>query len=68
MPLALVYCLDGDEPHMVLAVGCARGDGEAAVTLERGGTQVLVETTSDWDVGHVGPTIDLADAEVVGLR
>ncbi len=68
MPLALVYCFDGDEPHMVLAVGCARGDGEAAVTLEGGGTQVLVETTSDWDVGHVGPTIDLADAEVVGLR
>ncbi len=68
MPLSLVYCFDGDEPHMVLAVGCTRIDGEAAVTLPGGDVQVLVETTSDWDVGYVGPTIDLADAEVVGLR
>ena len=65
--LSLVYCADGDTPHMILAVGCARGEGEAAIAAG-GETQVLVETTSDWDVGHLGTGIDLADAEFVGLR
>jgi hypothetical protein len=67
MPLSLVYCLDGDGPHMVLAVGCARAEGEAAISAG-GSTQVLVETTSDWDLGVLGSGIDLADAEFVGLR
>ena len=67
MPLSLVYCLDGDGPHMVLAVGCARAEGEAAISAG-GSTQVLVETTSDWDLGMLGSGIDLADAEFVGLR
>ncbi len=67
MPLSLVYCLDGDNPHMVLAVGCARAEGEAAISAG-GSTQVLVETTSDWDLGVLGSGIDLADAEFVGLR
>jgi hypothetical protein len=65
--LSLVYCADGDTPHMILAVGCARGEGEAAIAAGSE-TQVLVETTSDWDVGHLGTGIDLADAEFVGLR
>jgi hypothetical protein len=52
---------------MILAVGCARGEGEAAIAAG-GETQVLVETTSDWDVGYLGTGIDLADAEFVGLR
>lgn len=67
MPLSLVYCLDGENPHMVLAVGCARAEGEAAISAG-GSTQVLVETTSDWDLGVLGSGIDLADAEFVGLR
>ena len=29
---------------------------------------VLVETTSDWDLGFVGPSIDLEDLEIVRLR
>jgi hypothetical protein len=29
---------------------------------------VVIETTSDWDIGHLGSGIDLAEAEVVGLR
>jgi hypothetical protein len=28
----------------------------------------LVETTSDWDLGFVGPSIDLEELEIVKLR
>lgn len=67
VPVALVYCTDGDEPHMILAVGCDAGPGEQCIQAD-GSTLVLIETTSDWDVGHVGTGIDLAEAETVALR
>ncbi len=67
MPLALVHCMHGDTPHMILAVGCERAKGEDAITVE--GTElVLVESTSDWGVGHVGTSVDLTDSEAVGVR
>jgi hypothetical protein len=67
MPLALVHCMNGDTPHMILAVGCERAKGEDAITVT--GTElVLVETTSDWGVGHVGTGVDLTDSEAVGVR
>ena len=65
--LSLVHCMNGEVPHMILAVGCERRAGEQAITVANA-TQVLVETTSDWDVGHVSAEIDLADAEAVGVR
>ena len=67
MPLSLVYCADEDRPHMVLAAGCARNADEQSVAID-GRAQVVIETTSDWDIGHLGSGIDLAEAEVVGLR
>jgi hypothetical protein len=67
MPLSLVYCADENRPHMVLAAGCARNADEQSVAVD-GRAQVVIETTSDWDIGHLGSGIDLSEAEVVGLR
>jgi hypothetical protein len=67
MPLALVYCADGETPHMVLAAGCPRNGDEASIQAD-GRALAVIETTSDWDIGHLGSGIDLAEAEVVGLR
>ncbi len=67
MPLALVHCMNGDTPHMILAVGCEARPGEQCVAID-GAPFVLVETTSDWDLGFVGPSIDLEELEVVRLR
>jgi hypothetical protein len=67
MPLALVHCMNGDTPHMILAVGCEAKPGEQCVAID-GAPFVLVETTSDWDLGFVGPSIDLEELEIVKLR
>jgi hypothetical protein len=82
--LSLVHCMNGETPHMILAVGCEakadeqtvvatgatdpRARGNRAAKAAAAAVQVLIETTSDWDVGHVAPTVDLADAELVPMR
>lgn len=66
-PLALVYCMNGNTPHMILAIGCSTQPGEQCITVNQT-PMVLVETTSDWDIGHVGSTVAIDDAEAVGLR
>ena len=66
-PVALVYCMNKSTPHMCLAVGCDILDGEQSINVN--GTQmVLIETTSDWDIGHVGSGTDIANAEAQPLR
>ena len=67
MPLALVHCMNGDTPHMILAVGCEAKPGEQCVAID-GTPVVLLETTTDRDLGFVGPSIDLGDLVVVRLR
>jgi hypothetical protein len=65
--LSLVYCADGDTPHMILAVGCARGPDEVALDTDAG-LLVVIETTADWDLGRVSGAMDLHDVELVRLR
>ncbi len=66
-PVALVYCMNNTTPHMCLAVGCDMLDGEQRINVN--GTQmVLIETTSDWDIGHVGSGTDIVNAEAQPLR
>jgi hypothetical protein len=67
VPLALVHCMSGDEPHMCLAVGCERSPEEVALDTDTG-LMVVVETTSDWDLGRVSGATDLRDVELVRLR
>ena len=66
-PLALVYCMNGNTPHMILAIGCSTNPGEQCVTVNNT-PMALVESTSDWDIGHVGSTVAIDDAEAVALR
>ena len=66
-PVALVYCMNNTTPHMCLAVGCDMFEGEQRINVN--GTQmVLIETTSDWDMGHVGASTDIVNAEAQPLR
>jgi hypothetical protein len=66
-PVALVYCMNKTTPHMCLAVGCDILEGEQSINVND--TQmVLIETTSDWDIGHVGSGTDIANAEAQPLR
>jgi len=66
-PVALVYCMNDTTPHMCLAVGCDMLEGEQRINVN--GTQmVLIETTSDWDIGHVGSGTDIVNAEAQPLR
>jgi hypothetical protein len=66
-PVALVYCMNDTTPHMCLAVGCDMFEGEQRINVN--GTQmVLIETTSDWDMGHVGASTDIVNAEAQPLR
>jgi hypothetical protein len=66
-PVALVYCMNDTTPHMCLAVGCDMFEGEQRINVN--GTQmVLIETTSDWDMGHVGSGTDIINAEAQPLR
>ena len=67
VPVALVYCMDGEQPHMVLAVGCDARQGEQCLRID-GVPHVVIETTSDWDLGFVNPEINLEDVETVRLR
>jgi hypothetical protein len=66
-PLALVYCMNGNTPHMILAIGCSTNPGEQCITVNNT-PMALVESTSDWDIGHVGSTVTIDDAEAVALR
>jgi hypothetical protein len=66
-PLALVYCMNGNTPHMILAIGCSTQPGEQCITVNNT-PMALVESTSDWDIGHVGSTVAIDDAEAVALR
>ena len=66
-PLALVYCMNGNTPHMILAIGCSTNPGEQCITVNNT-PMALVESTSDWDIGHVGSTVAIDDAEAVALR
>ena len=66
-PLALVYCMSGNTPHMILAIGCGTQPGEQCITVNNT-PMVLVESTSDWDIGHVGSTVAIDDAEAVAVR
>jgi hypothetical protein len=59
--------MSGDEPHMCLAVGCERSPEEVALDTDTG-LMVVVETTSDWDLGRVSGATDLRDVELVRLR
>ena len=82
IPISLVHCMNGQTPHMIIAVGCeAKADeqtiaaaasaparGARAAKAARDASLVLIETTSDWDLGHVAPTVDLVDAELVPLK
>lgn len=67
VPVALVYCMDGEQPHMVLAVACDAREGEQCLRID-GVAHVVIETTSDWDLGFVNPEINLEDVETVRLR
>jgi hypothetical protein len=67
VPLALVHCMSGDEPHMCLAVGCDRAADEIALDTDTG-IMLVVETTSDWDLGRVSAATDLQDLELSRLR
>ena len=67
VPLALVHCMSGDEPHMCLAVGCDRAADEVALDTDTG-IMLVVETTSDWDLGRVSAATDLQDVELLRLR
>jgi hypothetical protein len=67
VPLALVHCMSGDEPHMCLAVGCDRAADEVALDTDTG-IMLVVETTSDWDLGRVSAATDLQDVELSRLR
>jgi hypothetical protein len=59
--------MNGNTPHMILAIGCTTQPGEQCITVNN--TQMaLVESTSDWDIGHVGSTVAIDDAEAVALR
>ena len=66
-PLALVYCMNGNTPHMILAIGCSTNPGEQCITVNNT-PMALVESTSDWDIGHVGSSVAIDDAEAVALR
>ncbi len=66
-PLALVYCMNGNTPHMILAIGCSTNPGEQCITVNNT-PMALVESTSDWDIGHVGSTVAIDDAEAVAVR
>lgn len=50
VPLALVYCMSDDTPHMMLAVGCALHPGDLVTRFE-GVDGVLVETTAEMPIG-----------------
>jgi hypothetical protein len=67
VPLALVHCMSGDEPHMCLTVGCDRAADEVALDTDTG-IMLVVETTSDWDLGRVSAATDLQDVELSRLR
>jgi hypothetical protein len=67
VPLALVHCMSGDEPHMCLAVGCDRAADEVALDTDTG-IMLVVETTSDWDLGRVSAATDLQDVELSRIR
>ena len=66
-PLALVYCMNGNTPHMILAIGCSTNPGEQCITVNNT-AMALVESTSDWDIGYVGSSVAIDDAEAVALR
>ena len=66
-PLALVYCMNGNTPHMILAIGCSTNPGEQCITVNNT-PMALVESTSDWDIGYVGSSVAIDDAEAVALR
>jgi hypothetical protein len=67
IPVALVHCMSGDTPHMILAVGCDAAAGDQTIVVNRM-PMVLIETTSDWGVGFVSTKVDLADAEAQPLK
>ena len=67
IPVALVHCMSGDTPHMILAVGCDAAAGDQTIVVNRM-PMVLIETTSDWGVGFVSTKIDLQDAEAQPLK
>jgi len=56
LPLALIH-IDSGEPHAMLAVGGIGADGEVRKTF--GGVEhVLIESTSDWDIGRISEDSD----------
>jgi hypothetical protein len=65
--IALVHCMSGDEPHMCVAVGCERAPDEVALDTDAG-ILVVIETTTDWDLGRVSAATDLRDVELSLLR
>jgi hypothetical protein len=52
---------------MCLAVGCDRAADEVALDTDTG-IMLVVETTSDWDLGRVSAATDLQDVELLRLR
>jgi hypothetical protein len=61
LPLALIH-IDSGEPHAMLAVGGIARDGEVRKTF--GGVEyVLIESTSDWDIGRISEDSDEGSIE-----
>jgi hypothetical protein len=64
LPLALIH-IEAGEPHAMLAVGGIAGVGEVRKTL--GGIEhVLIESTSDWDIGQISEDSD--DKSITAFR
>jgi hypothetical protein len=65
LPIAVVSCMGGDTPHMVLAVACERASEERSVRVD-GVEHVLIETTGAFEIGTLPD--DVVGLDPRGLR
>ena len=58
LPIALVH-IECGEPHAILGVSGISTDSSESCTEIKGTQHVLIESTFDWDIGHLSPDCEL---------
>ena len=58
LPIALVH-IECGEPHAILGVSGISTDSDVSCTEIKGTQHVLIESTSDWDIGHLSPDCEM---------
>ncbi len=62
LPIALVH-IECGEPHAILGVSGISTDSSESCTEIKGTQHILIESTSDWDIGHLSPDCEMDTIE-----